>query len=95
MKLNQAMQQLFRQYSLNPDDSFPVCSEYPIWCKTDAAGRPYWGTGTFCGMDRKRLQPNANLSYLEWDGNEVNLSGETMEDTASLLPQMMGILTFW
>ena len=95
MKLNQAMQQLFQQYSLNPGDSCPECSEYPIWRKTDAAGRPYWGTGSFCGMDRKHVQPDVNLSYLEWDGNEVYLSGETMGDTAALLRQMMGILAYW
>lgn len=95
MKFNQAMQQLFQQYSLNPGDSFPECSDYPIWRKTDAAGRPYWGTGSFCGMERKCVPPDANLSYLEWDGNEVHLSGETMGDTAALLRQMMGILAFW
>lgn len=95
MKLNKQMDQLFHQHSLEPYAAYPPCTAYPIWTKTDPSGRPYWGTGSFCGMDRQPIQPDANLSYLEWDGNEVHLSADEVEDTGALLLQMMGILACW
>lgn len=95
MQLNHSMQQLFHQHSLSSNDSFQSILHHPVWSKTDASGRPYWGTGSFCGLDHRGVSPDTNLSYLEWDGNEVRLSAETVGETAALLRQMLGILAFW
>lgn len=95
MKLNKQMEQLFYQHSLDPYAAYPPCTAYPIWAKTDPSDRPYWGTGSFWGMDRQPIPPDANLSYLEWDGNEVHLSADRAGDTGALLLQMMGILAGW
>ncbi len=46
---------------------------YSIWTKKDPFGRAYFGVGNFCGMDRS-INEDTDLSWLEWDGNEVNIS---------------------
>ena len=95
MRLNRRMEQLFRQYAMDPAGEYPNTPAYPIWRKTDASGRPYWGTGSFCGMDRCPIQPETNLSWLEWDGNEVYLSATDGCTIPMLLSQMMSILNNW
>lgn len=68
---------------------------YTIWMKVDRANRPYYGTADFCGLDRRPVPADENLSRLEWDGNEVRLSAEPEGCTADLLRKMMDILAFW
>ena len=69
---NNAMRQYLSKISMNtvsPKDS------YSIWRKFAQDGRPYWGTGDFCGMGGLVPGRGCDLTQLEWDGNEVNIDG--------------------
>ena len=68
-----------------PDDS------YPVWKKEDPFGRVYYGVGNFCGLDRK-IREDTDLSWLEWDGNEVHLSDK---DKDLLFRKAVGIIKGW
>jgi hypothetical protein len=65
-----------------PDDS------YPVWKKEDPFGRVYYGVGNFCGLDRK-IREDTDLSWLEWDGNELHLSDK---DKDLLFRKAVGII---
>ena len=60
---------------------------YSIWTKKDPFGRAYFGVGNFCGMDRS-INEDTDLSWLEWDGNEVNISNN---DKMILFEKTIGI----
>ncbi len=64
---------------------------YPIWMKRDAFGREYFGVGNFCGLERT-IKGNTDLSWLEWDGNEVFVSGT---DKVLLFKKAIGIMKGW
>lgn len=64
---------------------------YPIWIKKDPFGRAYFGVGNFCGMDRA-IKEDTDLSWLEWDGNEVHVSGKEKE---LLFRKTVGIMKDW
>jgi len=95
MTPNKTMLALLAKHSVPLTEPIPEDSSYPIWCKTDTAGRAYWGVSSFCGLDRHPIKAGQELSYLEWDGNEVYLSADTNAQTARILRQAIGILKFW
>lgn len=64
---------------------------YPIWDKKDPFGRTYFGAGNFCGMD-KSIHEDTDLSWLEWDGNEVYISDD---DKVLLFKKAIGIMKGW
>ena len=64
---------------------------YSIWTKKDPFGRAYFGVGNFCGMDRS-INEDTDLSWLEWDGNEVNISNN---DKMLLFEKTIGIMKGW
>lgn len=64
---------------------------YPIWTKTDSFGRAYFGVGNFCGLD-KSIHEDTDLSWLEWDGNEVYISND---DKMLLFKKAIGIMKGW
>jgi hypothetical protein len=68
-----------------PDES------YPVRMHTDPFGRTYFAVGNFCGMDR-RIKEDSDLSWLEWDGNEVYIPGT---DKDLLFKKTVGILKGW
>lgn len=91
MKLNKNMRSLLDEYAINSIDCLPENSTYPVWHKTDAAGRSYWGVSSFWGLDNSK----EDLSQLEWDGNEVYLEAQSDEETTNILRQGIGITVFW
>ena len=64
---------------------------YSIWTKKDPFGRAYFGVGNFCGMDRS-INEDTDLSWLEWDGNEVYISDN---DKTVLFKKAIGIIKGW
>ena len=92
MKVNCSMKALLEKYSI---DSIAQNHTYPIWHKTDIAGRMYWGVDSFCGMDKHPICADQDLSLLEWDGNEVYLYAHTKKAVADMLRNALGILVFW
>lgn len=72
------------------NDITPVDS-FPIWKKEDPYGREYYGVANFCGLDRL-IKVDTDLSWLEWDGNEIYLSGK---DKDLLFKRAVGIIKSW
>ena len=64
---------------------------YPVWTKKDPFGRTYFGTGNFCGMNGS-INEDTDLSWLEWDGNEVYISDN---DKTVLFKKAIGIIKGW
>ena len=95
MKLNNSMRALLAAHFVSVNDPIPENSAYPIWCKTDATGRTYWGTSSFCGLDKQPLPLDTDLSQLEWDGNEVHLDARSNAEIVNILRQALGIVFFW
>ena len=95
MKLNFSMKALLEKYSINSIDCISQNNTYPIWNKTDTAGRTYYGVDSFCGMDKYPVGSEQDLSELEWEGNEVYLDAYSDEEVAHMLRKSIGILAFW
>lgn len=95
MKSNLNMKSLLKEHSIDSIDCISQNNAYPIWHKTDTAGRVYWGVASFWGMDKSPICSTCDLSQLEWDGNEVYLDAYTDEDVADMLKRAIGILLFW
>lgn len=95
MKSNLSMKSLLEKYLIDSTDCISPDNAYPIWHKTDATGRVYWGVASFCGMDQCPICADQDLSQLEWDGNEVYLDTYSDEDVADMLKKAIGVLLFW
>ena len=95
MKANLSMKSLLQKYLIDSISCIPQNNAYPIWHKTDIAGRVYWGVASFCGLDEYPISSEQDLSQLEWDGNEIYLDAYTEEDIAEMLKKAIGILLFW
>ena len=95
MQMNQSMQKLLQDHAIADIKNIALDNAYPIWQKQDAAGRPYYGTSHFWGMDRTPVSAERDLSILEWDGNEVHLDTEKEEDIPRILTSAIGILKAW
>ena len=76
-----------KEFDLALIDDITPDTSYPIWTKKDPFGRAYYGVGNFCGMDR-RIKEDTDLSWLEWDGNEVHISNS---NKMLLLKKAIGI----
>jgi len=72
-------------------DEITPDTSYLIWTKKDPLGRAYFGVGNFCGMEGT-IKEDTDLSWLEWDGNEVFISGKNKE---LLFRQAVGIMKGW
>ncbi len=95
MKANKSMQLLLEENGIDLSETAGENADYPIWCKTDAQGRAYWGVAHFWGLDKHPINPEQDLSLLEWDGNEIWLAAHTHAQTADMLRQTIGIFRFW
>ncbi len=85
---NQLAQNIF---DFSGTEDFPPIDEYPIRKKPDPFGRSYFGVCHFCDMDI-HIEKDCDLSWLEWDGNEVYLSGN---DKEALFRKAIGIFKSW
>lgn len=95
MKENARMKTLLKKYHIEFKHDIPQNNAFPIWKKTDRAGRSYWGVSSFWGLDAHPICAERDLSQLEWDGNEVWLDAQSDEETKNILRQAIGIVTFW
>ncbi len=80
--------------SVSPDSVQPQ-NNYPIWQSSDLSGRPFWGTGSFCGLSATPPAPGSDLTDLEWAGNEVHLSLCDFSSVQELLLYALGIVKTW
>ena len=85
MILNESAQKLFGE--LNTDVISPI-SGYDIERKTDPFGREYYSVVKGCF----RIKEDSDLSWDEWDGNEVHISGKVHE---KLYEETVGIMKSW
>lgn len=78
-------------------DNIAPDNEYKVWKKTDLFGRDYYGVGNFWNIVRKDedIEKDCDLSWFEWDGNEVNVDNEVSEDTSILFRKTVGIIKSW
>ncbi len=91
MILNDSAKQLFDPSLI---DEIPPVDEYPIWEKTDPYGRTYYGVSNFYGLDLN-IEKDCDLSWLEWDGNEVYLGSSNRNDIMMLFRKAVGIMKSW
>lgn len=91
MIINELAKNLFDCSSI--DDISPD-NEYNVWGKTDSYGRDYYGVANFWNVDNN-IKEDCDLSWLEWDGNEVNIDNEICDDISSLFRKTVGIIKSW
>lgn len=94
LQANKAMRALLAEQNIAIEE-IPEKTDYPIWMKRDAAGRPYWGVSHFWNMDKDGVAADRDLSQLEWDGNEIHLDAFCHADIPNILRDMIGILKAW
>jgi len=70
-------------------------ADYAIAGYRDPQDRPYWLMGSLVGKESLPVSGTTNLSWLEWDHNEVYLSLQEAGSIDALLKCMLGILRFW
>lgn len=75
------------------DEIRPI-DRYPIWEKTDPYGRKYYGVANFCGVGGPASEDD-DLSWLEWDGNEIFISDPDSKDVDALFKETIGIMKSW
>ena len=91
MILNDIAKQLFDSFLI---DEIPPIDEYPIWKKTDPYGRTYYGVSNFCGEDSS-IKKDCDLSWLEWDMNEVIVDSSSSDDIRMVFRKAVGIMKSW
>ncbi len=91
MIINELAKNLFDCSSI---DDISSDNEYNVWGKTDSYGRDYYGVANFWNVDNN-LKENCDLSWLEWDGNEVNIDNEISDDISILFRKTVGIIKSW
>ena len=67
---------------------------YPIWEKYDDFGRSYYGVSHFWHVD-PNVSSDTDLSWAEWDGNEVNISFENIDLLEQKYIEAIGIIKSW
>lgn len=94
LQANKAMRALLAEQNIVIGE-IPEKTDFPIWMKRDAAGRPYWGVSHFWNLDKDGVAADRDLSQLEWDGNEIYLDAYIAADIPNILRDMIGILKAW
>lgn len=68
--------------SRHPKDVEPDY-QYQVWTAKTLDGNPFWGAGDFCGLDTEHvIRYGRELTDLEWDGNEIYVSGGDAQEKA-------------
>ena len=68
--------------SRHPKDVEPDY-QYQVWTAKTLDGNPFWGAGDFCGLDTEHvIRYGRELTDLEWDGNEIYVSGGDAHEKA-------------
>ena len=91
MRLNESAKALFGAI---PVEDASVDNKYPIWVKTDAYGRTYYGVSDFWSLDQS-IPEDADHSWLEWDGNEIRIDTPFKENIHEIYLRTIGILKSW
>ena len=89
--LNESATVLFGAIST---EEAPPDNEFPIWQKTDSFGRTYFGTSDFWYLDQS-IPGDADLSWLEWDGNEILIDSPYKENIVEIYLKTVGIIKSW
>lgn len=76
----------YRQYSIDQKVSYLK--------KMDPFGRDYYGVSNFWGMDAN-IKEGSDLSWLEWDGNEINIDSKVGNEIRPLFWETVGIMKSW
>ena len=72
----------------------PSVDDYLIWRNTDAFGRTYFGVSGFWSLNQS-IPENADLSWLEWDGNEIRVDTPHKENIKEIYLRTIGIMKSW
>ena len=91
MILNMSAQ---KKFDCSIIDSIPLIQKYPIWKKKDPFGREYYGVSNFWGMDAN-IKEDSDLSWMEWDGNEINIDSKVGNEIMPLFRETVGIMKSW
>ena len=91
MILNDSAEKLF---DCSLIDEIQPDNEFPVWKKTDPFGREYYGVSHFRGLD-KSIETGSDLSWMEWDGNEVNIDSSNTADPMLIFRKTVGIIKSW
>ncbi|MBR2731298.1 MAG: hypothetical protein IKD72_04850 [Clostridia bacterium] len=91
LQFNKSAQQAFDVAAV---DTIPPDDAYPVRKKTDPYGREYYGVSHFWHTD-EQIDPARDLSWMEWDGNEINVTNEISGDAGCLFRKTVGILKGW
>lgn len=89
--LNKSAEVLFGAIST---EEIPPDNEYPIWQKTDSFGRTYFGVSDFWNLDQT-IPKDTDLSWLEWDRNEIRIDTPHMEKITEIYLKTVGIIKSW
>ncbi len=83
-----------KMFDYSAVDAIKPDSAYPVWRKTDPYGRDYYGVSNFWNLD-VIIRENEDLSWLEWDGNEISIDNEISNDISFLFNKTIGIIKSW
>ena len=72
----------------------PPVNKFPIWKKIDPYGRDYFGVSHFWNMDT-HIEKSCDLSWLEWDGNEVLIKNNNHDNALGMFVETIGIMKAW
>ena len=91
MQYNNQAKEMFSKIDIS---GVKADDRYPIFERTDNSGRKYYGVSHFWGMD-DNISADTELSWLEWDGNEVNVSFSDPNQLNEKYIESVGILKGW
>lgn len=91
MLFNDMAKVLFEKINL---DNLTANDNYLIWERTDKFGRAYYGVSHFYTLEND-ISIDEELSWLEWDGNEVCISFSEFELLESKYREAISILNSW
>ena len=91
MQYNNQAEKLFSSIDIS---GVKADDKYPISEKSDDFGRKYYITSHFWGMDND-ISAATELSWLERDGNEVNISFSELNQLKEKYLEAVGILKSW
>ena len=81
------------QFDMSIIDEIPEDDEYLIWKKTTSYGRAYYGVANFCGIGAPA--EGLDISWREWDGNEIYICDIENEDVTYMYKKTIGIMKSW
>lgn len=91
MIYNKPAKELFGEIEIG---NIKTDDKFIIWQKYDKFGRAYFGVSNFWNLDRN-IEADTELSWLEWDGNEVQIDFTEPDLLESKYFEAVSILKSW